>query len=472
MADVGLDLGSTGLRVAWTADDGSVRDGRLAEEHWSWPRCETVAGGPLPVAFWTAKERLGRSPAAVTEVAGALARVRRMVEEDTGGRVGSLVVSVPFRFGSAARGALREAAAGAGLPAPRLLSDAVAAVLGREGGGRARTYLVHCLGYGGYETAVVRRVRDSCRTLAHEGVTVPSGSLFDLHLLYALTGFVRPSALSEGDWLTLRAQVASARERLGTSPRPVPVYLDPRRGRGVLLDREHVEALYAHYAPAVRRLTAEVLDRAGVTAGDVDTVLLTGGCTAAAGLREVFAAGHDRLTDGTPELPARGALAYASGLDAPPAPFAEAPADPTVTLPAPALPELRPAPSVPPPQLAEARRLLDRRQFDAAVKTSHLAWELRPLDPDVFEEMLAVHIDAANADGVDPHAAERWLGCALLHDPSDTRVRTLLAARLYARAVTLATEDRPTEAREALTKCVSLEPDHRRAQALLERLGG
>uniref|UniRef100_UPI0034DE990F hypothetical protein n=1 Tax=Streptomyces flavofungini TaxID=68200 RepID=UPI0034DE990F len=126
-------------------------------------------------------------------------------------------------------------------------------------------------------------------------------------------------------------------------------------------------------------------------------------------------------------------------------------------------------------QLARAQSLLSLGHYDHAVQAAHIAWQdaaTRPTGADMLDAMIDVHCAAAMADMSPEHFAdaERWLNCAYGHDPTNVRVRGLLAERTYRHAVELDRRAERDEAIEALGKCLTWDPEHAAAEALLRRL--
>ncbi|MYQ62175.1 Hsp70 family protein [Streptomyces sp. SID4950] len=165
---LGLDLGSTALRVAFGPPGGPVRRFALAGGQWPGLLCEPAVAGPLPVTFTSLKSRLGSGrPVRVDGMsvppedvlAGVLRVVRERVEDASGARIGQTVVSVPVSYRSTQRTALLEAARAAGLSEVRLIGDAMAAVVGYTEGRGSSTCLVYGLGYQGFELGLVRGAR-------------------------------------------------------------------------------------------------------------------------------------------------------------------------------------------------------------------------------------------------------------------------------------------------------------------------
>ncbi len=146
---------------------------------------------------------------------------------------------------------------------------------------------------------------------------------------------------------------------------------------------------------------------------------------AAALLREIIAEARELLDDlDRPDRPA-------------PGPATEPPTSPTAeSAPAPVLDYASRR------QLARAQALLSLGRYDHAVQAAHVAWQdaaTRPAGADMLDAMIDVHCAAAMADMSPEHFAdaERWLNCAYNHDPTNVRVRGLLAERTYRHAVEL-----------------------------------
>lgn len=127
-------------------------------------------------------------------------------------------------------------------------------------------------------------------------------------------------------------------------------------------------------------------------------------------------------------------------------------------------------------QLDRARSMLELGRYEHAVQASHLAWQqatARTARADVLDAMIDVHCAAAMADMAPKHFAdaERWLRCAYGHDPTNERVRALLARRTFRHAEELHRSGARDEAIEALNKCLAWDPEHPGAEALSRRLG-
>ncbi|MGH3941981.1 MAG: Hsp70 family protein [Pseudonocardiaceae bacterium] len=567
LVSLGLDFGSTGLRAAFSRPGEPTRFVILPDLGRPWLLCEPIVSGVCPVSFPSIKSRLGFSASIASDdrfvdpfdvVTRALGVARRQVESATSAKVGQTVISVPARFTSAQRSALRDAAHAAGLAEVRLINDSAAAVIAYTGGERGGTFLVYGMGYSGVELGLVRALRGHYRVLGNEGAAAPGGSTFDEKVLSGLIQTLRQHRLlpdmshwEEKHWLQLRDDAQRIKEELATSGSSG----FRRVAFNVHGNQRFASIECATFEALVRHAVARTLDRAhalfaesGLTSADVDTVLLVGGGTQPELIGKLVAGLGGQVVPASPECIARGAALHAERLSSMPlsgpeseiaepvdavedqavdAPLltatvlaaADAPAasagwlggspagDETVPDTASggieearrlvgrgqrdeAMALLRkiideaqvllneiavfPSPSTQPTSssLHRARTLVRRRRYDEAVSASHLAWQQEPTRPEVFEAMIDIHCKAAMAATDVEHFgdAERWLRCAYGHDPSDTRVRGLLAERTYLHARELDRLGRPGEAIQALEQGLVWDPDHRATQELLHRL--
>lgn len=328
---LGLDFGSTGLRALFALPGAPARRLEAAAGDWPWLLCEPAPAGVLPVAFPSLKSRVGSGRSVRAQgasfppeqlVTRMLRILRERVETETSGTVTQTVISVPAFYRSAQRAALRDAARDAGLAPVRLISDAMAAVVGHASERENGTFLVYGMGYEGFEIGLVRGVRGHYRALGHEGATTSGGRAFDGEVLASAVRLLRrhrgPGSVTGVDpevWLALRARAQEAREALSAPGSAGAAELSLDVGTGppleVRITRPHLDAFLA---PHVRRTVdraRSLLDQSGMTPADVDTLLLTGGNS----LMEQVGSGVAELgghrVQAPPELLALGALKHA-----------------------------------------------------------------------------------------------------------------------------------------------------------------
>lgn len=573
--NLGIDFGSTGIRVAYAAPGDVVRFVTKTDAGGPWLLCEPGAGGSLPVSFPSLKSRLGVATTVETGgkhdnpgdvLARELDAVRGRIVAETSASVGQTVISVPARFSATQRTALIEAAGRAGLRDVSLITDSVAAVIAQTDGTTTGTFLVYAMGYDGFELALIRAVRGRYRVLGYEGAAAPGGRTFDAHVLGGWLELLRqhgakPDEVRHGDagWLRLRMISEKVKERLAAGgPVVFPMFApgpDNEQQLIVQFDQPAFDRMIRSLTAGTRdRLTA-LFEQSGLAGRTADTVLLVGGSTAMSHLREPVTGLGDLLTSATDEHVARGAVLHAHQLGRRSSPAFEEPPATTSTEPAavvhasPLAATLLTAPggtmptepdgpatvdrarrlvgsgrvdearavlrrlmaeaqgvldeldAAPPADvddrptleptgttgttgtasaasaaelIAAARKRVGRNNPGQAIALAHLAWRQEPHNPEVFEAMLDLHCKAAMASPTIRNfdRDENWLRCALRHDPSNARIRRLLAERIYLHGRELNRTGKKDEARKVLQHALTWEPEHKAAEQLLHQFGG
>ncbi|HSS52634.1 MAG TPA: Hsp70 family protein [Thermoanaerobaculia bacterium] len=332
---IGVDFGSTGLRVAYVGEGG--RPVVLPDRPGSpWPciLCEPRSGGRLGISFPSLKSRLGTNGTPADLVTQAFRGVKRSVEEHASHPVSEVVVTVPALYSAAQRTGLREAVLAAGFADVHLLNDSVAAVIAHTAQGEGpATVLVYAMGYAGFEAGLIRAAAHGrYRALGYEGGGTPAGRAFDELLLEALLGYLEEQRLRPGTdgwdaarWLQVRVAAERMKEGLSAGERALfPLSLETSAGQplGCLsLDRSGFEAAIR---PAVDRTfdqIASLLDQAGMPSSQVDDLLLVGGSTRIPILPSLVAGALGRqpvVLDG--QALARGAALFAAQLGSRPLP--------------------------------------------------------------------------------------------------------------------------------------------------------
>jgi len=240
------------------------------------------------------------SPVPPRDVATALLRRLKVAAERSrplahalGFAFASATVSVPVGFSREARAETLRAGRAAGFRLVRLLDEPVAAAIahGLHEQGGERTVLVYDMGGGTLDVALLRLDRRA-RTflvLATAGDARLGGEDFDR----ALAGWARARAeppLASDDASQARLLVAVEAAKRGLSAAPEGVWLPlPGGGRLALGEaevREAVGGLLARAAEPIWR----ALEAAALETGDVDDVVLVGGASQLAAVRERVAA--------------------------------------------------------------------------------------------------------------------------------------------------------------------------------------
>ncbi|MEU7580294.1 Hsp70 family protein [Streptomyces sp. NPDC041068] len=328
---LGIDFGATGVRALFALPDKPGR--RLEPESGDgpWLLCEPADMGELPVTFPSLKSRLGSGrPVRIAGkafdadqlVVRLLRSVRERVEAAAPGRVAQTVISVPARFGSAQRAALRDAAREAGLDPARLVSDSMAAVIGHMTERDSGTCLVYGMGYEGFELGLIRSVRGHFRSLGYEGGATSGGRAFDAETLSSAVRLLRRhrgagwvTGVDASVWQGLRARGQEAREALGAPGGPEAAVLDLEMGAGpplwVRFARPDLDAYLDRHVRRTLDRAKALLDQSGMTPSDVDTLLLVGGNTLMEPVRSRVAGLGRQSVQAPSELLALGALKHA-----------------------------------------------------------------------------------------------------------------------------------------------------------------
>ncbi len=571
MKSIGVDLGSTGLRVAHVDDDGRTEALPGAGESWPGVLMEMRPGSALGVTFPSLKTRLGLASTVTFDdrqqrpeelVTGVFRELRQEVEEQFGERVTEAVIAVPARYSAVQRAALRKAVMAAGFSEAHLLTDSVAAVMSMNLADReAVTALVYGAGYSGFELGLIRFARGRCRALGYEGGASPAGRELDRLLLEDWLAILKDNRFHLGvvgaDWLGLRSRVQQVKEALSFRDR-AGISIDLQNASGIApvtisVTRSGLEEWVAPFFRHTLEHAEDLLAQAGLTPADLDQVLLVGGTARMPVLQRVISESldkHPALLEA--EDLARGAAAYAARLEGKPqpatavqGPISEAredgallrsnaalrraititgtpdraedtlvleqqmPADQAVIAsPEGALEQAdrlvrggrgaeaialleaviekaqrllaeareAPAPVRDSPErllarraLTRARRKLEQSKLEEAVRESHLAWKEDPDDPEIFEQMIDVHCQAA-LHGDSHEDKVRWLGCAQKHDQGNARVRELLAECFFDQARELHKRGQDAQALKTLEECFIWNPEHREAHKFQEVL--
>ncbi|MFB9445271.1 Hsp70 family protein [Dactylosporangium vinaceum] len=198
--------------------DGRVLTGRDAERH---ARSEPGRFEPNPKRrIDDADVLLGDRPYPVAElIATTLRRVGAEARRALDAPVGGLTLTHPASWGGPRRSVLADAAARAGLPAPHLVAEPVAAaafftaVLDHRIG-TGRSILVYDLGAGTFDASVVQQTPDSFRTLAYRGLDGIGGIDLDAVVVRHVGGILGPSTRRPGI-----GSPAPRTPRTGGSPR-------------------------------------------------------------------------------------------------------------------------------------------------------------------------------------------------------------------------------------------------------------
>jgi tetratricopeptide (TPR) repeat protein len=334
--NIGLDLGSTSWRAAYLNGDEVVSlplfEGEDHAAHLL--RCQSDHASALPVCFPSVKMLVGADdylPAAAEatpeELIGSwLSTLVRVVERQSGGVPGQLVIAVPALYPSSRRTAIRDLALAAGFADVHLLNDSMAAVIAHHHGSDASALmLVYGLGYSGFEIGVIRMFRGRYRAVAYDGGTSLGGARFDamimrscLQLLLAQKLWSPSHKLSADAWLRFRRVVQNIKESFSEKEVASLQLNLPGADRAVpplQMSRLDFEQGAAAAAESTFDTIDHVLQEAELTIDDIDGVLLNGGCIAIGSIASALCRRFERpVTVLGRDAIARGAAIYASQL--------------------------------------------------------------------------------------------------------------------------------------------------------------
>ncbi|WP_297110216.1 Hsp70 family protein [uncultured Devosia sp.] len=304
---VGIDLGTTHSLLAVLEDSGQVRlvegadgsvltpsavgisdEGRLLVGMAAHPRRLTHPE-KTQVLFkrlmGTAKElRLGSKTYKAADMA---AFVLRKLKDDfdasyPNAEIEHLVVSVPAYFSSAQREATLLAAELAGLPRPRLINEPTAAALAyglqdREGEG---TFVILDLGGGTFDVSIVEMFNGVMEVRSSAGDTRLGGEDFTEVIAQRMSEHLDLDwkSISMGDAAPLMTSAEALKRRL-TEAEVAETTLPVKGGVRFDLSRAEFEDACANLMIRLRRPIDQCLYDAGLTAEEIDRVILVGGAT-------------------------------------------------------------------------------------------------------------------------------------------------------------------------------------------------
>ena len=327
MANIGIDLGTTHSLVAVVLD-GTPRcllddDARTllpsavrynnegAPISIGYPALE-AAGQPDGTTFTSVKRFMGRSAAEVADeaklfrynlVEGDQKAVRFRVgerditpievssmilrllhsraEECLFGRPGGAVITVPAYFDDAQRQSTRDAAMLAGIDVLRLLNEPTAAALayGLNEGKDGQRVAVFDLGGGTFDISILQLNDGIFQVLSTAGDTRLGGDDFDQALANIL---LQQAGISDADGTTYRAAIRAAEQaKRALTDNEITTLSASLNGQAVEaeIDRGSFENLIRPIVERTGDACRQALSDAGLTASDIDEVVLVGGST-------------------------------------------------------------------------------------------------------------------------------------------------------------------------------------------------
>jgi molecular chaperone DnaK len=241
-----------------------------------------------------------------------LAKIRDVASDHLGSPVSRAVVTVPAYFTDRQRQAVKKAGQLVGLDVVRIINEPTAAALAYAFGKRLQErVLVYDLGGGTFDVSIID-IRDRVFEVKATGGDIFLGGIdFDNALIaYVLDEFLKKHGidLSSDPVAMQRIKDLAERTKIDLSSRTdtpfsIPFITMTPQGQplnmDVKLDRKLLEALTHHLVERSLEIMGRVMADAGVTAGEIDEVLLVGGQTR-------MPVVQDRLTRFFGKAPAKG----------------------------------------------------------------------------------------------------------------------------------------------------------------------
>ena len=247
---------------------------------------------------------------AVEVAAAILKHLKEHAEKHFGEEVKHAVITVPAYFDETQRQATRDAGRLAGLEVMRLLAEPTAAAvaygLDKEAEGRGKgTYVVFDLGGGTFDVSVLDFDRGLFRVKATCGDTALGGDDFDEAIVRWMLEekHMSADALSEADRNQMTLAARRLKEELTLhSQAEIEVPLNGKKHQW-MLQRDIFEAMVQPILKRLQPPCRKALDDAGLTADQLDGVILVGGSTRVPQVRhlakEIF--GQEPLLDAHPD---------------------------------------------------------------------------------------------------------------------------------------------------------------------------
>ncbi|OJH38506.1 Fe-S protein assembly chaperone HscA [Cystobacter ferrugineus] len=246
-------------------------------------------------------EVAGGQPVTPIEVSGEILRaLKRRAESHFSGRVEQAVITVPAYFDDAQRQATKDAGRLAGLEVLRLLNEPTAAALayGLDKGSQG-TFAVYDLGGGTFDISILKLVDGVFEVKSTGGDSALGGDDFDRAIAQRVLEALGQAAPSPALVAEVLAASRKAKEALTDSPETlltVGAHQQTVRRADV---EEWIRPLLQKTGAVCRR----ALKDAGVTASELDGVILVGGSTRVPAVRRFVAEtfGREPLGDIDPD---------------------------------------------------------------------------------------------------------------------------------------------------------------------------
>ncbi|HVY26665.1 MAG TPA: Hsp70 family protein [Polyangiaceae bacterium] len=278
--------------------------------------------GALSFKRWigsTRAVRVGSRELTATELSAyVLDSLRLDAERALGEPVSRCVISVPAYFAEPQRLATLQAAQLAGFSVERLINEPTAAALayGIDSAHDERTFMVFDLGGGTFDVCVMELFEGVLQVKGVAGESQLGGDDFTAalgSLALSLVG-LGPEQLDRTAHATLARRTELLKRKLSRWSEADIVVPTPRGDYNLRITRAEAEHAFAPLLERLKGPCRSALRAAGMTAGDLDEILLVGGATHMPCIAPQIAAllGKSPTTQPDPELTvARGAAMHA-----------------------------------------------------------------------------------------------------------------------------------------------------------------
>src|SRR5919202_6097790 len=220
-----------------------------------------------------------KSPVEVS--ADILKVLRERAESSLGGPLAGAVITVPAYFDDAQRQATKDAGRLAGLNVLRLLNEPTAAAIayGLDNASEG-VFAVYDLGGGTFDISILKLTKGVFEVLSTGGDSALGGDDFDHRLFCWISEQANLMPLSDEDTRVLMVKAREAKELLSSRPE---THIDALLGSGeevrLTITAQTFAQITQHLVAKTITPTRKAMRDAGLTAEDIDGVVLVGGAT-------------------------------------------------------------------------------------------------------------------------------------------------------------------------------------------------
>ncbi len=250
-----------------------------------------------------ARVRINERDYTIPEISAVVLReMKRVAEEHFGEKIEQAVITVPAYFNDAQRQTTKDAAQIAGLDVLRMINEPTSAALS-YGFGRADTgkFAVYDLGGGTFDISILQMNDGVIEVLATEGDTYLGGEDFDRHIVeHLVQAFWDDNGLLlENDTMAIQRLKDAAEKakcelsELTSTEINLPFIANDAADQplhlSTVLERNTLNELIGPLLERTRKICESALNEAGVSASEIDQVILVGGQTRTPLVQEMVA---------------------------------------------------------------------------------------------------------------------------------------------------------------------------------------